>query len=61
MSRPSAPRSHSTKRAVAGVAAGLVLAAGNLAGALPAQASTDTSTSSYGMRLVVCYYLPWMC
>lgn len=54
------------------MAAGLVLA-GSLAGAPAAHAkpaTTDTTTvttaeattvQTYGMRLVMCYYLPWMC
>lgn len=59
MAYPDRPRSTS-KRALAGVAAGLVMAAGSLA--LPAQAAgTTTSANPYGPRLVICHYLPWMC
>ena len=55
----------SMKRVVVGVMAALVLAAGNLAGGMsPADAAGKKGAPSadpQGLRLVVCYYLPWMC
>lgn len=65
MVNPSPSRPPSMKRVAIGVTAALVLAAGNLAGGMsPADAAAKKggpSAEPQGLKLVMCYYLPWMC